>query len=154
MPAEIVAGQSDSLTLERPEVVEVYTDTTLCSLIGRTPTATATCSRPKQCIRQLKNLPRKQSRTPAVAQWTGPQTTKLLLRRSAQERRRIQRQSHPELEATLWAACAGPNASSAGRISRLVEAARRTDDVIAEVATAYFPNRSALTRNWASYAAR
>ena len=36
MPAEIVAGQSDTLTLSDRKWWEVYTDTTLCRLIGRT----------------------------------------------------------------------------------------------------------------------
>ena len=36
MPAEIVAGQSDTLTLSARKWWEVYTDTTLCRLIGRT----------------------------------------------------------------------------------------------------------------------
>lgn len=48
MPAEIVAGQSDTLTLSDRKWWEVYTDTTLCRLIAARSTATATCSRPRR----------------------------------------------------------------------------------------------------------
>lgn len=85
------------------------------SLIGRIRRPHRTMRRPAPArIRQLKNLPRGQSRTPAVAQRTGPrrQRNQRLLRRSVQgERRRISASKPPELGSRFGAAWYKPNAA-------------------------------------------
>lgn len=56
MPAEIVAGQSDTLTLSDRKWWEVYTDTTLCRLIGRTLDRNRNMLSAEARIRQLEEL--------------------------------------------------------------------------------------------------
>ena len=68
MPAEIVAGQSDTLTLSDRKWWEVYTDTTLCRLIGRTLDRNRNMLSAEARIRQLEELYRvsKAARLPSL----------------------------------------------------------------------------------------
>ena len=68
MPAEIVAGQSDTLTLSDRKWWEVYTDTTLCRLIGRTLDRNRNMRSAEARIRQLEELYRvsKAARLPSL----------------------------------------------------------------------------------------
>ena len=72
MPAQIVAGQSDSLTLSDRKWWEVYTDTTLCTLISRTLDRNRNMLSAEARIPVGGTLPREQSRTAADAQRAGP----------------------------------------------------------------------------------
>ena len=68
MPAESVAGQSDTLTLSDRKWGEVYTDTTLCRLSGRTLDRNRNMLSAEARIRQLEELYRvsKAARLPSL----------------------------------------------------------------------------------------
>lgn len=122
MPAEIVAGQSDTLTLSDRKWWEVYTDTTLCR--ADRPHARP---QPQHALGRGAHppaggaLPRKQGGPAAVAGRAGRCRLRdqRLLRRSAQGRRRVRRESHLELGGRPVGQPALGQAQGRGRIPRL-----------------------------------
>ena len=68
LPAEIVAGQTDSLAIGDMAWWEVYTDTTLCRLIGRTLDRNRNMLSAEARVRELEQLYRvsKAARLPSL----------------------------------------------------------------------------------------
>ena len=132
MPAEIVAGQSDTLTLSDRKWWEVYTDTTLCRLIGRTLDRNRNMLSAEARIRQLEELYRvsKAARLPSLGG----------LAAADYETNDYYGEAHKgDAEADLWGNLRWAKRKGAAESLASVEAARAMQmTLVAEVATAYF----------------
>ena len=142
MPAEIVAGQSDTLTLSDRKWWEVYTDTTLCRLIGRTLDRNRNMLSAEARIRQLEELYRV-----SKAAWPPPLGG---LAAADYETNDYYGEAHKgdaefdvkatlSWEADLWGNLRWAKRKGAAEYLASVEAARAMQMTpVAEVATAYF----------------
>lgn len=142
MPAEIVAGRSDSLTLSDMAWWEVYTDTTLCSLIDRTLDRNRDMLSAEARIRQLEELYRvsKAARLPSLGgQVAADYETNDYYGEAHTGDAEFDVKATLSWEADLWGSLRWAKRKGAAEYLASVEAARAMQmTLVAEVATAYF----------------
>ena len=142
LPEEIVAGQSDSLTLSDRNWWEVYTDTTLCRLIDRTLDRNRNLLSAEARVRQLEELYRvsKAARLPEIG-------GEIYAERETNDYYGKSFSNDPELgikaslswEADLWGRLRWSKRQGAAEYLASVEGARAMQmALVAQVATAYF----------------
>ena len=142
MPAEIVAGQSDTLTLSDRKWWEVYTDTTLCRLIGRTLDRNRNMLSAEARIRQLEELYRvsKAARLPSLGGLAAADyETNDYYGEAHKGDAEFDVKATLSWEADLWGNLRWAKRKGAAEYLASVEAARAMQmTLVAEVATAYF----------------
>ena len=142
MPAEIVAGQSDTLTLSDRKWWEVYTDTTLCRLIGRTLDRNRNMLSAEARIRQLEELYRvsKAVRLPSLGGLAAADyETNDYYGEAHKGDAEFDVKATLSWEADLWGNLRWAKRKGAAEYLASVEAARAMQmTLVAEVATAYF----------------
>lgn len=142
MPAEIVAGQSDTLTLSDRKWWEVYTDTTLCRLIGRTLDRNRNMLSAEARIRQLEELYRvsKAARLPSLGGLAAADyETNDYYGEAHKSDAEFSVKATLSWEADLWGSLRWAKRKGAAEYLASVEAARAVQmTLVAEVATAYF----------------
>lgn len=142
MPAEIVAGQSDTLTLSDRKWWEVYTDTTLCRLIGRTLDRNRNMLSAEARIRQLEELYRvsKAARLPSLGGLAAADyETNDYYGEAHKGDADFDVKATLSWEADLWGNLRWAKRKGAAEYLASVEAARAMQmTLVAEVATAYF----------------
>ena len=141
MPAEIVAGQSDTLTLSDRKWWEVYTDTTLCRLIGRTLDRNRNMLSAEARIRQLEELYRvsKAARLPSLGGLAAADyETNDYYGEAHKGDAEFDVKATLSWEADLWGNLRWAKRKGAAEYLASVEAARAMQmTLVAEVATAY-----------------
>ena len=142
MPAEIVAGQSDTLTLSDRKWWEVYTDTTLCRLIGRTLDRNRNMLSAEARIRQLEELYRvsRAARLPSLGGLVlADNETNDYYGEAHKSDAEFSVKATLSWEADLWGSLRWAKRKGAAEYLASVEAARAVQmTLVAEVATAYF----------------
>lgn len=142
IPEEIVAGQSDSLSLSDSNWWEIYSDTTLCRLIERTLDHNRNLQSAEAHVRQLEELYRvsKAARLPVI-------DGTAYANRETNDYADTKYSNDPEIgikarlswEADLWGSLRWAKRKGAAEYLASVEGARAMQmALVAEVATAYF----------------
>ena len=141
-PAEIVAGRTDSLTIGDMAWWEVYTDTTLCRLIGRTLDRNRNMQSAEARIRQLEELYRvsKAARLPSLGGLVlADNETNDYYGEAHKSDAEFSVKATLSWEADLWGNLRWAKRKGAAEYLASVEAARAMQmTLVAEVATAYF----------------
>ena len=142
LPAQIVAGRTDSLTIGDLAWWEVYTDTTLCRLIGRTLDRNRNMLSAEARIRQLEELYRvsKAARLPSLGGLVlADNETNDYYGEAHKSDAEFSVKATLSWEADLWGSLRWAKRKGAAEYLASVEAARALQmTLIAEVATAYF----------------
>uniref|UniRef100_UPI00248ED2F0 TolC family protein n=1 Tax=Alistipes senegalensis TaxID=1288121 RepID=UPI00248ED2F0 len=142
LPAEIVAGRTDSLTIGDMAWWEVYTDTTLCRLIGRTLDRNRNMQSAEARIRQLEELYRvsKAARLPSLGGLVlADNETNDYYGEAHKSDAEFSVKATLSWEADLWGNLRWAKRKGAAEYLASVEAARAMQmTLVAEVATAYF----------------
>ena len=142
LPAQIVAGRTDSLTIGDLAWWEVYTDTTLCRLIGRTLDRNRNMQSAEARIRQLEELYRvsKAARLPSLGGLVlADNETNDYYGEAHKSDAEFSVKATLSWEADLWGSLRWAKRKGAAEYLASVEAARALQmTLIAEVATAYF----------------
>ena len=142
LPAEIVTGRTDSLTLGDMAWWEVYTDTTLCRLIGRTLDRNRNMQSAEARIRQLEELYRvsKAARLPSLGGLVlADNETNDYYGEAHKSDAEFSVKATLSWEADLWGNLRWAKRKGAAEYLASVEAARAMQmTLVAEVATAYF----------------
>lgn len=142
LPAEIVTGRTDSLTIGDMAWWEVYTDTTLCRLIGRTLDRNRNMQSAEARIRQLEELYRvsKAARLPSLGGLVlADNETNDYYGEAHKSDAEFSVKATLSWEADLWGNLRWAKRKGAAEYLASVEAARAMQmTLVAEVATAYF----------------
>ena len=142
LPAEIVTGRTDSLTIGDMAWWEVYTDTTLCRLIGRTLDRNRNMQSAEARIRQLEELYRvsKAARLPSLGGLVlADNETNDYYGEPNKSDAEFSVKATLSWEADLWGNLRWAKRKGAAEYLASVEAARAMQmTLVAEVATAYF----------------
>ena len=142
LPAEIVAGRTDSLTIGDMAWWKVYTDTTLCRLIGRTLDRNRNMLSAEARIRQLEELYRvsKAARLPSLGGLAAADyETNDYYGEAHKGDAEFDVKATLSWEADLWGNLRWAKRKGAAEYLASVEAARAMQmTLVAEVATAYF----------------